>query len=88
MMPSYSIIVTPHTPDQVPFRFEVRTHDDLKEIIGKVSAKGWFDEEETKAFCVGLKLFSGVMLKHRQHSLFAEFLAPFGAFMKTLKTWS
>ena len=38
-----------------------------------------------KSFAVGLKLFSEVMLEHRDHPLFQEFLPQFGQFMKNLK---
>jgi hypothetical protein len=34
---------------------------------------------------IGLKLFSEVMLKNRNHPLFEEFLPAFGVFMKKLK---
>lgn len=43
--------------------FEFENHDDLFHIIEKVHASGLFDDrQETVRFCVGLKLFSSVMM--------------------------
>jgi hypothetical protein len=72
-------------PDAGPINFAFESHDDLAAIVERVSAKQLFDAEETKAFCIGLKLLGGVMLKHRKHDLFQHFAPAFGAFMKTLK---
>ena len=47
--------------------------------------KKFFDEETTKAFAVGLKLFSEVMLENREHVLFQDFHPAFLQFMKNLK---
>lgn len=65
--------------------FDFSSHDNLLEIIEKIGKKNIFTEEEGKTFCVGLKLFSGVMLEHRTDPLFAEFSQHFGQFMKKLK---
>lgn len=66
--------------------FDFPSHDDIAGIIDKVRQKKLFGEDEIAAFCVGLKLFSGVMLNHRNEPLFAEFSQHFGEFMKTLKS--
>lgn len=66
-------------------QFEFMSHDDLLEIIAKVRQKQLFSEEQTNAFCVGMKLFSSVLLENRNHPLFAEFVPHFGEFMKKLK---
>ena len=62
------------------------SHDDLLQIVQRVQAKSLFtNDEEAAQFAVGLKMFSEVMLKHRDHPLFAELKPAFGSFMKKLK---
>ena len=68
-------------------QFEFLSHDDLLEIVARVQQKQIFSEEQAKTFCLGIKLFSGVMLEHRNHPLFAEFSPHFGEFMKKLKKY-
>ena len=43
------------------------------------------DAEAAKSFAVGLKLFSEVMLEHKNFPLFKDFMPHFGQFMKALK---
>ncbi|MFT3940028.1 DUF3861 domain-containing protein [Rhodopseudomonas sp.] len=85
----YEIAVTNLVPEGAtpspPISFAAESHDDFAEIIRRLTDKGLFDPEETKAFCVGLKLLGGVMLQHRDEELFKDFAPAFGAFMKTLK---
>jgi len=71
--------------DAAPISFTFDSHDDLAGIVERVDAKQLFDAEETKQFCVGLKLLGGVILKHRKEELFRDLAPAFGAFMKTLK---
>lgn len=67
--------------------FEFENHDDLFHIIEKVQASGLFDDrQETVRFCVGLKLFSSVMMSHRDEELFKDFEPAFIGFMKKLKS--
>jgi hypothetical protein len=68
-----------------PIKFEFASHDDLGEIIARVQQKQLFPEEQTKVFCVGMKLFASVLLENRSHPLFAEFAIHFGEFMEKLK---
>ncbi|USP40374.1 DUF3861 domain-containing protein [Acinetobacter sp. XS-4] len=65
--------------------FYVGNHDDIFEIVERLKKVDFFDDETTKAFGVGLKLFSEVMLENRDHPLFQEFFPQFGQFMKNLK---
>jgi len=66
-------------------QFEFLSHEDLLEILAKIQQKQILSDEESMRFCVGLKLFSSVLLENRNHPLFAEFVPHFGAFMKNLK---
>jgi hypothetical protein len=67
----------------ISFAFE--SHDDLNAILQLVSSRNLFESDDAKAFCVGLKLLGGVLLKHRDADLFQQFAPAFGGFMKTLK---
>lgn len=65
--------------------FYAGNHDDIFEIVERLKKADFFDDETTKSFGVGLKLFSEVMLENRDHPLFQEFFPQFGLFMKNLK---
>ncbi|MDP5893513.1 DUF3861 domain-containing protein [Pseudomonas aeruginosa] len=71
--------------NDAPIRFEAASHDDLHDIVARAKALGTFDDEAATAFAIGLKLFGGVMLEHRDHPLLAEFAPHFGQFMRSLK---
>lgn len=66
-------------------QFQAGNHDDIFKILEKLQASQLLDEESTKAFVIGLKLFSEVMLENKELSLFKEFLPQFAQFMKSLK---
>ena len=74
-----------HTPETAPLVFETRNHDALFPIVERLREKALFDEDETVSFAIGLKLFSEVMLKHKDHPLFEPLQGHFGTFMKGLK---
>lgn len=62
-------------------------HDEIFGIIERLMAKDPFnDPQQAAQFALGLKLFSEVMLKNRQHQLFEELSTAFPAFMKRLKS--
>lgn len=62
-------------------------HDEVFEIIERIKEKNPFgDTEQAVQFALGLKLFSEVKLKNRQHPMFAELNLAFPAFMKKLKS--
>lgn len=65
--------------------FYTGNHDDIFEIVERLKKAELFDDQTTKSFAVGLKLFSEVMLEHRDNPLFEDFVPQFGQFMKTLK---
>ncbi|MCS3869880.1 hypothetical protein J3D55_002796 [Chryseobacterium ginsenosidimutans] len=50
--------------------FDFENHDDLFQIFDVIKAKNVFDNEQTAhEFALGLKLFTEVMLKNKQHPL-------------------
>ncbi len=65
--------------------FNVTCNDDLFHIIEKLEQSGIFPGQSAKAFGVGLKLFSQIMLENKNNPLFDEFAPAFGQFMKKLK---
>ncbi|MDN5627606.1 protein of unknown function [Epilithonimonas bovis DSM 19482] len=66
--------------------FEFVNHDDLFKIIEVLKSKNLFgNENDATEFALGIKLFSEVMLRHRDHPLFEELKPAFGEFMKKLK---
>jgi hypothetical protein len=69
-----------------PLNWEFENHDEIFDIIDKVTEKNLFKEnDESAEFALGLKLFSEVMVKNREHPLFEEFSPAFASFMKKLK---
>jgi hypothetical protein len=66
--------------------FEFENHDDVFDIITKMQDKNIFgDKQQDIEFALGIKLFSEVMLRHKDHPLFEELKPAFGQFMKKLK---
>ncbi len=70
---------------RAPLSVEVGNHDDIFHIVELMRARGDFEPDTATAFALGLKLFSEVMLEHKDHVLFEEFRAHFVQFMTQLK---
>lgn len=66
-------------------QFEVENHDDILKIVKWLENRPDFTGDDAKAFGVGLKLFSEVMIKNRNAPLFSNFAPHFMDFMKELK---
>ncbi|MDA0777027.1 MAG: DUF3861 domain-containing protein [Proteobacteria bacterium] len=65
--------------------FNTYNHDDIFKVLQVIQNSQMLDDEAAKSFTVGLKLFSEVMLEHKNLPLFKEFMPHFGQFMKALK---
>ena len=65
--------------------FNTYNHDDIFKVLDAIQNSQMLDAEAAKSFAVGLKLFSEVMLEHKNFPLFKDFMPHFGQFMKTLK---
>ena len=65
--------------------FNTYNHDDIFKVLQVIQNRPMLDAEAAKSFAVGLKLFSEVMLEHKNFPLFKDFMPHFGQFMKTLK---
>lgn len=73
---------TLHSPVEVIFD----NHDNVFEIIEKLKQKDLFENAgESTEFAIGLKMFSEVMLRHKDHALFTDLMPAFKDFMKKLK---
>jgi Domain of Unknown Function with PDB structure (DUF3861) len=68
-----------------PLSFQARNHDDLLPIVARMRARGMFEPDEAAALAIGLKLFGEVMLRNREHELFAPLQPHFAEFIKRLK---
>ncbi|OTG90299.1 DUF3861 domain-containing protein [Acinetobacter sp. ANC 3813] len=66
-------------------QFNAYNHDDLFKVLEHLRQANLLDDEKTKAFAVGLKLFGETLLENKDIALFKEFLPQFAQFMKTLK---
>jgi len=69
-----------------PLTFEVENHDDLLEIIGRVSAGTTFTRNQASALALGVKLLGSVALEHRHDPLFADIQPALRAFIGDLKS--
>lgn len=65
--------------------FNTYNHDDIFKVLQVIQNSQMLDAEAAKSFVVGLKLFSEVMLEHKNLPLFKDFMPHFGQFMKALK---
>jgi hypothetical protein len=86
----YRFHVEALTCNEVPDRksarsFEVASHDYVLAIVRRVNAANAFDRNEATALTVGLKLFTGVMLRYRHDPLFAEVRPAMRVFIGNLK---
>ena len=71
-----------------PISFEFMNHDEIFKIIEIINAKNPFEEEnQATEFALGLKLFTEVMLKNKQHPLFEDLRPAIMEFMKKLKSY-
>jgi len=68
-----------------PLTFEVRNHDDLFPIVARMRTRPIFEPDEAAALAIGLKLLGEVMLRHREHELFAPLRPHYTEFIKRLK---
>lgn len=84
-MTKYQVTVREAEEPSKGFAVDFESHEDLFEILERARSKGQLSEEEVKRFCLGLKLFSGVLLAHREEQPFAALMPAFGSFMRALK---
>ena len=78
--------IAPDSPQHEPLELDFENHDDIFSIVERLQSRNLFAEPgQSTEFAIGLKLFSEVMLKNRQHPLFEELAPAFKAFMQRLK---
>jgi hypothetical protein len=67
--------------------FDFGNHDEVFSISERLREKDPFnDQDQATEFALGLKLFSEVMIKHRNNPIFEELKEAFPLFMKRLKS--
>ena len=66
--------------------FKTKSHDNLFEIVEKLKHHPELIDLDVASLGVGLKLFTGVMLKNKELPLFKKLLPHFKEFMKELKS--
>lgn len=82
----YHITVSENNPtENETIEFDLDSHDDLHEIIERAIQLNAFDQVQTKAFAIGIKLLGSVLLQNKNHPLLAEFTLHFGELMRTIK---
>ena len=75
------------TSDGKRLEFQFVNHDDIMQLMSFIKNKKIFNEQRDNIeFLLGLKLFSQVMLRNRNHELFTDFGPEFGIFMKKFKS--
>ncbi|MFI4979459.1 MAG: DUF3861 domain-containing protein [Nevskiales bacterium] len=75
----------PGGPLHEPLHFESGNHDEILAIVDRLRAGSGFDADTAASLGIGLKLFSEVMLMHRDHPLFAGIFGPMREFIGVLK---
>lgn len=79
--------IQPDSPKHEPLELDFENHDDIFSIIERLQERNLFGEPgQSTEFAIGLKLFSEVMIKNRQHPLFEELAPAFKSFMQRLKS--
>lgn len=75
------------TQGEKSLSFDFDNHDNLFTIFESIQSKKIFEDQNTALeFALGLKLFTEVMLKNKQHPLFEELRPAIMEFMKKLKS--
>ena len=65
---------------------EFENHDEIFTIIESLKEKNPFgDKNQAVEFAIGIKLFTEVMIRNRQHPLFDDFFPQVQTFMKKIK---
>lgn len=65
--------------------FQTSSHEDIFKIVQMMNEKMDLDESQSTSLAVGLKLFSGVLLKHKDSEPFKQLMPHFKEFMKMIK---
>jgi hypothetical protein len=69
-----------------PLVFEASSPEDLFKIATVMQRKVDLAEPDATAFAIGLKLFSGVMIKNKDHERIKQLMPNLKDFMKKLKS--
>lgn len=67
--------------------FEAESHENIINIAKKLTQHPDFNDNEAASLGIGLKLFTGVMLKNKKNPLFKNFMPHFKDFMMGFKSY-
>lgn len=87
----YRIIVEPienakgELIPETPLTFEAVNHDELLSLVARIQQRSSLNTDDTACLMIGLKLFSEVVLQHKQKPLFAPMLPHLREFISRLK---
>lgn len=65
--------------------FQTESPEDILSIVEKLKQHPDFEGDDAATFGVGLKLFTSIMMKHKDNPMFQELMPAFKNFMKGLK---
>lgn len=82
---TYRVSVLEDNPKKRDIEFSFETHDDLFDIIGRISQKNGFTAENAVMFGLGLKLFADVVRKNHENPPFSEIMPLLACMMKIVK---
>jgi len=68
-----------------PLSFSAENHDDIFLILERARKAAMFDADTTAALVLGMKLFSEVMLMHRDDPLFEPIRAAYREYIRGFK---
>ena len=84
----YKITVEPigkGAESEGPISLEIENHDNIIAIVKHLQARTDIQDGSEESLAVGLKLFSNVLLTHKDNPLFEPLVPHFKAFMQRLK---
>lgn len=87
---AYHITVTATQPDpsnqtQEVMSFDTSIHDNLAQLLPKVTSNLELPFEKSQAFLLGLKLLGEVIMTERAHPMMRELAPHFRAMMQVIK---
>lgn len=90
MKHTYRIAVSEHNPQrdnqlEEVMLFDAAVHDNLTELLPKVTTRLELSAEQSQAFLLGLKLLGEVIMTERANPLIRELAPHFRAMMQVIK---
>lgn len=81
----YRITVEQLEPTKQTLTFEFEDREDLFALVDKMKQGSELDNASSTRLAVALRLFGPLLIAHRKHPLFVDFMPSFKVFMNNLK---